>query len=405
MTFRPCLLLLAASACGGAPPTPPICPAAPACPANETATAVPDAGVAPDAAAAPAPARIPGGAITAEVLPVPAYIERTAAAQVINCDLRVANGTGVAWRLVQLEVTVLDGSGAPVWRKVVGDGGVSPAITMIPNRDLAAGETLLLLNPVAELARDLMLTRVRFALTYERIGDDERTVATAEVVPARYDNHAALRLPVAGRILVWDGHDLLSHHRRWDYVFAPIRAFGFDSNPGRYSYDLVPVDAAGAMSKGDPAGNQSWFGFGAPVVAPAAGKVVVVVADKPDDRQFDMGGLEADLMLIYGNHVVIDHGHGEHSLFAHLQQGSVRVKVGDTVAAGAPIAAIGASGSAMFPHLHYQLQDGPDAHAQGLPSYFHDVRRLRGGSARPATLKAAAIDSGDIVESAARPRR
>ena len=90
-------------------------------------------------------------------------------------------------------------------------------------------------------------------------------------------------------------------------------------------------------------------------------------------------------MLVYGNHVVIDHGHGEHSLFAHLQQHSIKVKVGDVVTAGAPIAAIGASGSAMFPHLHYQLQDGPTAHAQGLPSYFHDLRRARGGRPSPSS--------------------
>jgi hypothetical protein len=272
----------------------------------------------------------------------------------------------------------------------------------VPNRDLAPGAELLILNPAVVFARDLPLTRVRFALTYALAGGDERTTATADVVPAPYDNHVALRLPIAGRLLVWDGHDVLSHHRRWDYVFAPIRDFGFDSNAGRYAYDLVPVDAKGAMNAGDAADNRSWFGFGVPVIAPAAGKVVAVRDDHPDNRQFDMDGLKADLMLVYGNHIVLDHGHGELSLFAHLQQGSAKVKLGDTVVAGAPLAAIGASGSAMFPHLHYQLQSGPTAHAEGLPSYFHDVRRLRG--ARPAVLKVTAIDSGDFVESAARRR-
>lgn len=403
MAIRHCLLILVTTACSSAPRSAPSCPAAPACAVTGTppiATATVDAAVVPDAL--PAPVRVPGGAITVQVLPAPAYIERTDAGQAVNWDLRVANGTGVAWRLVELEVTVLDARGAPVWRRLVTSGGVSPAITTIPNRDLPAGETVLVLNPVAVLARDLVLTRMRFALTYELVGGDERVVATSEVAPSRYDNRATLRLPVAGRLLVWSGHDLLAHHRRWDYVFAPLRDFGFDSNPGRYAYDLVPVDAAGAMSAGDPADNKSWFGFGAPIVAPAAGTVVAVVDGQPDDRQFDVGGLKADLMLVYGNHVVIDHGHGEYSLFAHLQQHSAKVKVGDVVAAGRAIAAIGASGSAMFPHLHYQLQDRPTAHAEGLPSYFHDVRRLRG--ARPATLKTAAIDSGDLVESAATSR-
>lgn len=35
-----------------------------------------------------------------------------------------------------------------------------------------------------------------------------------------YQGKVALRLPLAGRVLVWDGHDYLSHHRRWDYLFA-----------------------------------------------------------------------------------------------------------------------------------------------------------------------------------------
>jgi hypothetical protein len=69
---------------------------------------------------------------------------------------------------------------------------------------------------------------------------------------------------------------------------------------------------------------------------------------------------------------------------------------------GAPAVAIGASGSAMFSHLRYQLQNGRTARAEGLPSYFHQVRRLRGG--RPTTARVTAIDSGDLVESTARSR-
>lgn len=348
--------------------------------------------------------RIPGGKIDARVLPAPAYVERAGGAQLLSCDLRITNGTGVAWKLVELEVAVLDGAGALVWRKLVTDGGVSPAIATVPNRELAAGAELLLLNPVSALPADLKLARVRFSLTYELAGAAERMVATAEVVPAAFSHRAALRLPVAGRLLVWSGHDHLSHHRRWDYVFAPIRDFGFTGNAGRYAYDLVPVDARGEMRDGDAADNKSWFGFGAQIIAPAAGKVVAVVDQHPDDRKFDMGGLKADLMLVYGNHIVIDHGHGEHSLFAHLQQGSAKVKVGDKVVAGASIGAIGASGSAMFPHLHYQLQDGPSARAEGLPSYFQQVRRWRGG-VRPVTAKTTAIEAGDLIESTARPGR
>ena len=77
----------------------------------------------------------------------------------------------------------------------------------------------------------------------------------------------------------------------------------------------------------------------------------------------------------------LSHGHGEHSVLGHLQQHSAKNRV-------------------LMPHLHYQLQRGPTAAAEGLPSYFERVRRLRGG--RVGAAGRAQIDSGEIVETAAR---
>jgi len=347
-----------------------------------SAPVVPDAGVVAVAAAAPAPVpprRIDGGTIAVSILPVPAYIEVADHAQLVNCDLIVDNRTGVAWELAELQVTARDRAGALVWRKFLSGNGVSPSILTVPNRALPPGQTLIM-NPLYELPGSLALARLEFELTYTH--GDEQLVATATVEPRPYTNHSQLALPLHGRVLVWDGHDFLSHHRRWDYVFAPIRAFGFTSNAARYSYDLVPVDQDGAMHAGDPKDDHGYVGWGQPVYAPAAGTVVTVVDAMPDDHDFDKGALKDDLMLVYGNRIIVDHGHGEHSVFAHLQQGSAKVKVGDPVKAGAELAAIGASGSAMFPHLHYQLQTTADGHAEGLPSYFTTLGQ---------------IDSGDLV--------
>ncbi|MDI1479386.1 M23 family metallopeptidase [Polyangium sp. y55x31] len=396
------LLLAGLVACSGARAPEPSCP-----PTMPAPLATPSAAPTPNAPAAAAPpvtqARIPGGTITVAVAPTRAYVERTDGAQLLNCDLRIKNGTGVAWKLVEIEVSVHDSRDALAWRRLVTDGGVSPAISTVPNRELPEGAELLLLNPVSELALDLELARVHFTLTFVATNGDERLVVGADVRPIQYEDHAELRFPLAGRLIVWSGHDYLAHHRRWDYVFTPIRSFGFVSNAGRYAYDLVPVDATGAMHAGHPEDNKSWFGFGAPVLAPAVGKVVAVRDDHPDNREFDVDKLADDLMLMYGNHVVIDHGHGEHSLFAHLQQKSVTVKVGDVVKAGDRVGAIGASGSANFPHLHYQLQDGPNARAEGLPSYFHDFVRHRGARAIP--VKRGTIGSGDLIEASTAKRR
>jgi hypothetical protein len=57
-----------------------------------------------------------------------------------------------------------------------------------------------------------------------------------------------------------------------------------------------------------------------------------------------------------GNGVVIDHGGGWETQYCHLGQGSVRVKSGETVRAGQPIARIGLSGNTEYPHLHLAVR-------------------------------------------------
>jgi hypothetical protein len=61
----------------------------------------------------------------------------------------------------------------------------------------------------------------------------------------------------------------------------------------------------------------------------------------------------ADYLGIYGNCLIIDHGLGLQSLYAHLSQ--MAVKVGDTVEKGAEIGRSGASGMAGGDHLHFGI--------------------------------------------------
>lgn len=76
---------------------------------------------------------------------------------------------------------------------------------------------------------------------------------------------------------------------------------------------------------------------GTPVLAPADG--VVSFAD-------------ADLYLTGGT-VVLDHGHGVSSNFLHLSR--IDVNVGDSVAKGQVVGAVGATGRATGPHLHWGM--------------------------------------------------
>lgn len=56
----------------------------------------------------------------------------------------------------------------------------------------------------------------------------------------------------------------------------------------------------------------------------------------------------------YGNSVIIDHGNGITTLYAHCSE--LYVRDGDAVQQGQPIAAVGSTGFSTGPHLHFELR-------------------------------------------------
>jgi len=58
----------------------------------------------------------------------------------------------------------------------------------------------------------------------------------------------------------------------------------------------------------------------------------------------------------YGNYVVIDHGNGYRTLYAHMLNGSVVVKAGQKVSQGQKLGNMGSTGRSTGTHLHFEVQ-------------------------------------------------
>jgi murein DD-endopeptidase MepM/ murein hydrolase activator NlpD len=178
---------------------------------------------------------------------------------------------------------------------------------------------------------------------YHQVGGDDtlETIAAAyKVEPSAIINYSLNELePDAPQIV--SGQWLVVPGGTKPYVPRTVVAY---SGP-------IPDDASkGTGIFGWPTAGQITQGYwdrhraldigawtGAPVVAADSGYVVAAGWD-------DSG---------YGRMVVIDHGNGFQTLYAHLQV--YYVEVGDSVAKGEKIAEVGSTGNSSGPHLHFEM--------------------------------------------------
>jgi hypothetical protein len=100
-----------------------------------------------------------------------------------------------------------------------------------------------------------------------------------------------------------------------------------------------------------------------------------------------------------GNYLTLDLGSGRFALYAHLQPGSLKVKLGDHVNAGQALARLGNSGNSDAPHLRFQSTDGNSPMgSEGIPYELSihaagSVGRPRGAAGQGKSLETK--DSGE----------
>lgn len=177
-------------------------------------------------------------------------------------------------------------------------------------------------------------------LTLQRDGTE--TELPFAVKPFRY---AAQRLSVAPGQVDLSPDDLARYERESAHLKEVIATFSeavpaslrlAQPAPGRRSSSFGLRRVFNGQSRNPHSGMDIAAPQGTKVVAPAAGRVI------------DTGNY-----FFNGNTVWLDHGAGLLTMYCHLS--SVDVKVGDVLPAGAALGAVGMTGRATGPHLHWSV--------------------------------------------------
>lgn len=196
-----------------------------------------------------------------------------------------------------------------------------------------------------------------------------------------------------------------THYLAQTYAIDVVRAPGVPPAPTLRWWPPFPA-------------NRDFPAYGAPVLAPAAGRVVTAAGSAHRDHRArnTLPGLAYFFVVeqlfrsvaagrgfgaIVGNHLVLELADGSYALFAHLRRGSTTVHEGAAVRAGQQLAECGNSGNSTEPHVHFQLMDGPDPRrAKGVPFTWRGV-----GVPRNGTYFTASPASSDSPDSTAAPAR
>lgn len=136
----------------------------------------------------------------------------------------------------------------------------------------------------------------------------------------------------------------------------------------KYAVDVTKLGVLGNDASGIlPRQNEKYAVFHEVVYSLCNGEVFSVVDQWPNETP---GGNKAPYNV--GNHVAIRSGDLV-VVMGHLQKGSIKVKKGDFVKAGQPIAQVGNSGWTLQPHIHIQamkVTTGPMWAGEGIPIFF-----------------------------------
>jgi hypothetical protein len=209
-----------------------------------------------------------------------------------------------------------------------------------------------------------------------------RDPLTVKEVPPR--NLVPMSLPFAETWTILSGGDnATENHHILEGSRNACRAF-----------DATVTDGNGKACQSDGIKNEDYYVYGREILASAEGRVVASVDGFLDNLPGSLNPFSSS-----GNFVIVRHAELEYSAYLHLQQGSIKVRVGENVNAGQILGRCGNSGNSSTPHLHFQLMNAPvPQNACGFPAVFNNVRLKRDGTTSLESTYSPR--RGDLIEQA-----
>lgn len=190
-----------------------------------------------------------------------------------------------------------------------------------------------------------------------------RSLAAEVALTYGFGRTHALRFPQAAIALVTQTNSTVeSSYQASLYAFNLLQNWSLQPGGNAVAQGLIPVAdlerrsipslwpvrgrvTAGFGQRLDPFSGEGAFHSGIDLAAPSGTAVVASADGLVVSAGLNLGG--------YGNEVVIDHGSGYTTEYGHLSK--IYVLAGQEVKRGQTIGAIGMTGKATGPHLHYEV--------------------------------------------------
>lgn len=201
-----------------------------------------------------------------------------------------------------------------------------------------------------------------------------------------------------------------SNHRR-----SVFRIDGDHYLAQRFAIDLVRASPQGETHADEPQSNESYYAWGADVLAVADGVVRAIHDGVPDntpggcpnpmDRTAPCDRTAAVPMTsetLAGNTLVLEIAPETFVVYAHLVPGSFQVAEGDRVRTGQVLASLGNSGNSTEAHLHFHLCDRPSVFecqgvAFGLETFVEQRVDPRSGPVGPPEMRRGLMPANHAV--------